>query len=376
MPKSRLPLKIIATGAAALALSACDRVAGFDPDLRNTAGGFDTSDAVRSATANRPQPDERGVVSYPGYQVAIAQRGDTIGTVAARVGLPADQLARYNAIPQNVALRDGEIIALPVRVGEPGTGALAPSGNVDVATIAGTAIDRAEAAPGLPAEEQPTRHRVSAGETAFSIARTYDVPVAALAEWNGLGPDLTLREGQYLLIPVRTSAGVQVATIEAPGAGSVAPSPPSSANPLPDEEVAAAPAPEPERPAAVAEAQTSASDTARLRMPVQGSIIRPFQRGESDGIGIAASAGTAVAAADDGTVAAITRDTDHIPILVLRHEGNLLTVYAGVDDISVGKGDSVQRGQKIAEVRDADPSFLHFEVREGFDSVDPLPYLQ
>ena len=85
--------------------------------------------------------------------------------------------------------------------------------------------------------------------------------------------------------------------------------------------------------------------------------------------------GTAVAAADDGVVAAITRDTDQVPIMVLRHEGNLLTVYAGVDNITVEKGDSVKRGQKIAEVRAASPSFLHFEVREGFDSVDPVPYL-
>ncbi|MEM9969961.1 MAG: M23 family metallopeptidase [Pseudomonadota bacterium] len=367
-------MRLATLGAAAVALGACDAVNNLDFDLRDNAGVLDTSDAARNATAPRPAPDARGVVSYPGYQVAIAERGDTIGTVAARVGLPAEELARYNAIPQNLALREGEIIALPTRVGEPGTGALAPGGAVDVATIAGTAIDRAETAPGLPAEAQPTRHLVSPGETAFSIARTYGVPVVALAEWNGLGPDLALREGQFLLIPVRTTTEeVRVATIEAPGAGSVAPLPPSSAAPLPAEEVAAAPAPE--RPAPAAEQQTAASDTSRLRMPVQGSIIRAFEAGENDGIGIAASAGTAVAAADDGTVAAITRDTDQIPILVLRHEGNLLTVYAGVDDITVAKGDNVQRGQKIAEVRRAEPAFLHFEVREGFDSVDPLPYL-
>ena len=110
-------------------------------------------------------------------------------------------------------------------------------------------------------------------------------------------------------------------------------------------------------------------------MPVQGRIVRPYQKGTSEGIGISAAVGTAVAAADDGTVAAITRDTDQVPILVLRHEGSLLTVYAGVQNIAVAKGDSVKRGQKIAEVRDASPSFLHFEVREGFDSVDPIPYL-
>ena len=64
-----------------------------------------------------------------------------------------------------------------------------------------------------------------------------------------------------------------------------------------------------------------------------------------------------------------------MPILVIRHANNLLTVYAGVDEIAVEKGDSVRRGEQIAVVRSAAPPFLHFEVREGFDSVDPGPYL-
>lgn len=371
------PFRAALMGVSVLALGACGGAGGFDFDLRGGAGVLDTSDAVRNATSARPQPDARGVISYPGYQVAIAQRGDTIESVAARIGTDAVALASYNAIPQNTTLRDGEIIALPARVSEPGSGALV-GGNVDVATIAGAAIDRADGAPGLPTGAQPTRHRVAPGETAFSIARLYDVPVAALAEWNGLGPDLALREGQYLLIPTPApEAAVEVASldpIEAPGSGSVTPVPPSASQPLPQEDTrtaaAAAPAAEPLR-----ESQTAASDTARLRMPVQGRIIRTYQKGQNDGIGISASAGTAVTAADDGTVAAITRDTDQVPILVVRHEGNLLTVYAGVDQIAVKKGDTVKRGQKIAVVRAATPPFLHFEVREGFESVDPGPYL-
>ena len=31
--------------------------------------------------------------------------------------------------------------------------------------------------------------------------------------------------------------------------------------------------------------------------------------------------------------------------------------------------------ETIAQVRGTNPSFVHFEVRQGFDSVDPLPYL-
>ena len=38
--------------------------------------------------------------------------------------------------------------------------------------------------------------------------------------------------------------------------------------------------------------------------------------------------------------------------------------------------DAVTRGQSIGSVRAGDPAFLHFEVRKGFDSVDPMTYLR
>lgn len=369
-------------------LAGCSAISDFDPDFRGGANQLDTSAAAQAGMGPAPLPDARGVISYPGYQVAVAERGDTVGTIAARLGLSAEELASYNALPQNVALRQGAIVALPSRVGEPGTGAILGSGTVDVATIAGSAIDRAEGAPGLPSGAQPVRHQVQPGETAFSIARTYGVPVSALAEWNGLGPDLALRDGQYLLIPTRSvpaasDAPVEVATIvpaSRPGAGSATPLPPSASAPLPTEDVtpvAAAPAAAPEpAPAPVAEAPTAASDTSRLRMPVQGRIIRPYEKGENDGIIISAPAGANVVAADDGTIAQITRNTGEVQIVVVRHEGNLLTVYAGVDDITVSKGDRVGRGQKIAEVQASASPFLQFEVREGFESTDPEPFFR
>lgn len=45
-----------------------------------------------------------------------------------------------------------------------------------------------------------------------------------------------------------------------------------------------------------------------------------------------------------------------------------------IDAISVKKGDSVKAGQAIAKVR-AGAQGLHFRVRKGYDSVDPMPYL-
>lgn len=364
-------------------LGACGE-GGFDFDLRRDTT-LNTSEAAARAVAPRPLPDNRGVISYPTYQVAVANPGETVGDVALRLGLDGNELASYNGLPRDVALRGGEAIVLPTRVAEPSpaTGAIATGpiqpASVDVTTLAGNAIDRAEGTQGAtalaPTGNEPKRHRVGAGETAFSIARTYQVPVSSLADWNGLGPDLALREGQFLLIPpTQTQVAALTPDIAQPGQGSAVTAPPSAAAPLPQPEPEEAIATAPPKPELEAE-RTEASTSAQFAMPVQGKIARPFSKGTSDGIGITAAAGSDVVAAGNGTVAAITRDTNQVPIIVVRHEGNVLTVYAGVDEVAVEKGDSVARGQKLGVVRPGDPALLHFEVREGFESVDPMPFL-
>nr|WP_050786845.1 M23 family metallopeptidase [Rhodobacter sp. SW2] len=366
----------------------------MDWDLRPNVG-LNTAQAAQRATADRPQADSRGVISYPGYQVAVARRGDTVGSVAARVGLDGAELARYNALGAGDKLRSGEVLALPRRVASSGgsgtsgsggiIGAPIQSGPIDVTTIASGAIDRASGSaaqtPGWQAGAQsastapgvePVRHKVARGETAFTIARTYNVSARALADWNGLDANMSVREGQFLLIPVATAAAAASAAT-APGQGSPTPVPPSASQPLPDEDTAtpqAAPA------AANLGAQRTGASAARFAMPVNGQIIRGYAKGKNEGIDISASAGTSVQAAADGTVAAITKDTDQVPILVIRHANNLLTVYAGIDNITVAKGATVKRGQTFAKVRAASPAFLHFEVRNGLDSVDPMTYLQ
>lgn len=378
--------------AAVLLLSACGNKP-LDWDLRG-GSGLDTTDAALQATGPRPVADGRGVISYPGYQVAVAKKGDTVASVAARVGVSGDELARYNALKPDDKLRDGEVVALPTRVAAAPaatTGAVigsgAAPGGVDVSSIATTALDRVDSTTAKPAASapaaktigggmEPTRHRVARGETAFSIARSYNVSAKSLADWNGLGPDLAVREGQYLMIPTPTGAPpVKPQAVEtAPGNGSPTPTPPSAKEPLPDEKVA--PASEKPKAAPVADMGSQRTTSAKFAMPVAGKIIRSYAKGKNDGIDISAAPGTAVKSAADGTVAAVTKDTTGTPIVVIRHSDGLLTVYAGVDGLKVGKGDAVKKGQTIAAVRGGDPAFVHFEVRKGVDSLDPLPYIQ
>jgi murein DD-endopeptidase MepM/ murein hydrolase activator NlpD len=372
-------------GVAALALlAACEEP--LDYDLRGNVGAFNTAGAVQTITTDRPKPDERGIISYPNYQVAVARRGDTAADVAARIGLPAKDLARYNGMSVDDNLQEGEVLALPRRVAEP-TG---QSGAVDIESLAGDAINSApdttpvqtttlapaaKPKPKTPANPEPVRHKVKRGETAYTISRLYQVPVKSLGEWNGLGSDFAIREGQYLLIPVTGVAAPRVAApapVSQPGTGSPTPTPPSATTALPDEKID----PTPPEPPKVSVGQPTKTSDAAMAFPVQGKIVRAYKKGRNEGINIAAAPGTSVAAAASGSVAAITEDADGVPIIVLRHADNLLTVYANVDKITVKKGDKIKRGQKLAQLREGDDAYVHFEVRNGFDSVDPMPYLE
>lgn len=405
LPAGQFLRRAILTGTALGLLAACDRPLDFD--LRGNFGNtLDTAEASRQPVANRPAPDARGVISYPNYQVAVARQGDTVTDLATRVGVSPDELARFNGLRPADPLRPDEIVALPRRVAEPspatgGFGAIQPPGT-DITALASSAIDRAggssvstttlppaggattsAATPAAAAVRpqvglEPTRHKVVRGETAFTVSRLYNVSVRSLAEWNGLGPDYTIREGQYLLIPVPDAEAPArpAAVVAAPGTGSVTPVPPSSATPLPAATPPAAATPAPATAAPnLGATQTPAARNAQLATPVQGSVIRDYQKGKNEGLDIQAPSGTPIVAAEAGTVAAITASADQVPIIVIRHPDNLLTVYANVEGATVKKDDKVTRGQKIAQIRAGSSNYLHFEVRKGFDSVDPTPYL-
>lgn len=383
---------VIVAGSALVGLAACESLPN-DFDLRGRIGDsqYDTSEAARNATANRPSPDSRGIISYPNYQVAVARRGDTLGGLAQRIGMSVADLAKFNGMRPDDTLRAGEIVALPYKVTEPATGPIRPASEArDITEIAGAAINNAAATPVTTSElppvqtgAEPVRHKVERGETAFTIARLYNVSVRSLADWNGLDREFTVREGQFLLIPtVRDGAAATAQPTPAPttepGQGTPTPTPPSASKPLPavTPAAAAAPVPKPASPDLGKEQTKTPAKAARMQMPVSGSVIREYAKGRNDGVDIAASAGTPVKAAEAGTVAAITANADQVPIVVIKHANNVLTVYANVDGITVKKGDSVSRGQTLGKVAAGDPSYLHFEVREGFESVDPLPYVQ
>ncbi|MBC6407209.1 MAG: M23 family metallopeptidase [Rhodobacteraceae bacterium] len=275
----------------------------------------------------------------------------------------------------------------PAQTDDSGTDARPDSQAVDIAALAQSAIDAADAPEKPPqsavwgaGEHKDVRHQVERGETAFSIARLYGVSPRALAERNALDRDFTVVEGQILLVPSAvlqndsgSGGGARASRIARPGGGTQTPPPPAHSS-APQAEADAAPADIP--PPATPDLQQSAQPASLMSPPVRGKIIRPYVKGSNDGIDIAAQPATPVYAADDGTVAMITNEADSgAQIIVLRHADNLMTVYANVADVRVQMGQSVPRGTPIARLPQDNP-YIHFEVRRELESLDPVEFIQ
>ena len=366
-----------------LSVGSCGVLSNLDFDLRGNE--YDTSDAVRKAMKTRPLPDSRGIISYATYEVAVARKGDTIKSIADRLGLKSQNIAAYNGMSSLEKLNDGQLISLPNRTDKRKFQLKNSTSNrneVNVTELASTAIETATNKKKVikkstsEQENEPIRHKVSRGETAFTISRLYNVSIRSLADWNGLDSNYTIREGQYLLIPLpRDKIVTEVATVK-PGKNSKTPSPPSSAEALPE------PIPKENLETTSGKSKSSnqpeniePSNTGQFSYPVNGKIIRDYVKNKTDGIDISAPEGTPIVAAEKGIVAAITSDTQEVPIIVLKHEGNLLTVYAGIGDIGVKEKEKVLKSQLLGKIRPGNPSFLHFEVRRGFESIDPMDFL-
>ena len=230
--------------AMALGLGACSSVGKYNPWGE---GGTSDLAAPPAQAVPNATPDDRGVITYASYQVAVARDGDTLATVATRVGTTPTALASRNALPEDAILHEGQVLVLPNDVPRPAAGL--DTGQVTSQPLgwtpdqASAAIDSAptgtaaasKANPFQNGQKEPlidpVRHRVEEGETAYSIARLYGVSVTALASWNGLGPDLALRPNQELLIPIVSDAN-KITTAGAgdtrPGQGTPVGAPPSA----------------------------------------------------------------------------------------------------------------------------------------------------
>jgi len=93
------------------------------------------------------------------------------------------------------------------------------------------------------------------------------------------------------------------------------------------------------------------------------------------GVDLACKAGTPVRAVSDGTVVFEGRRGCYGKVVVLRHLGNVVTLYAHLSQVTVRRGWQVREGEIIGAVGATGcvtGSHLHFELWKGRQRVNPL----
>ncbi|MFM0009316.1 peptidoglycan DD-metalloendopeptidase family protein [Paraburkholderia sediminicola] len=202
----------------------------------------------------------------------------------------------------------------------------------------------------------PGFYRVERGDTLSKIARSNRQPVQNIVRWNNLTNPDSIEVGQVLRVAPPGNVAPTGGATRSSGVGSASAS--------------AAP-----RPAPADSAPPSAPASAiSLIWPVDGTVIRGFDGANSKGIDISAAAGTPVVAAASGTVVYAGNGLrGYGNLLILKHNADYLTAYAHNRVLLVKEGQSVARGDKIAEMGDTDTDrvMLHFELRYQGRSIDP-----
>ena len=115
----------------------------------------------------------------------------------------------------------------------------------------------------------------------------------------------------------------------------------------------------------------------KFRWPVKGKVVTDFAGTKGTGINIDAPEGSAVRAAENGTVIYVGSGVEGYGNLILiRHANGYVSAYAHLKSMSVAKGDVVSRGDTIGAAGmtgSVSRPQLHFELPKGATPVDPVP---
>ncbi len=212
-------------------------------------------------------------------------------------------------------------------------------------------------------------HRVAPGDTLWSISRRFRVPLRDIL-WMNRSKGLALPVDRVLWLPrgplapsleAKVAADLGVSTLVSRASAEIRDG-----------------------------SENAASRTIGIHVenPVPGRITsgygwrrHPILQKPSfhRGVDIQASEGTAIRALAAGTVVFAGDAGAGGKSIILRHEDQLYSIYAHCASIFLSKGDEVPAGAEIGRVGKsglATAPHLHFAMKRGPTSIDPLPYLR
>ena len=273
--------------------------------------------------------------THPDY--VTVQKGDTLYSISRRYNVPIREMIETNNLRPPYTLTIGRTLRLP----------------------------------------DARYHIVQKGDTVYNISKRYNVDMSSLSRVNNIDAPYTLKIGQKLILP-----GSVVTTVQPTHYVS---------NSKPTQKTTSRRSSSKKKTTSSAKKTTAQSSSTKVQKrnakfdwPVKGKVISkfgPIAKGRNnDGINIQAPLGTAVKAADAGTIAYAGNELRGFGnLILLKHSGGWITAYAHNDRLLVKKGQKVRRGEKIATVGatgGVSTPQLHFEIRAGKKAVNPQSYLK
>ncbi len=270
-------------------------------------------------------------------------------------------------------------------------------------------------------DQRPGFYTIQKGDTLYSVARSHGIDQKDLAEWNNIQDVGAIHIGQQLslsppyqltqpsLFPVPEPPPPSTSIAAAPNTAPLSPekravstdklkvepkafklpyselavaqvkglagAPPivvAKADPLTEKNVGAEISPIPPPSEAIQN-----DDRVDWIWPTKGKVLEGFTE-STKGIDIAGKPGQPVTASAAGKVVYSGAGLrGYGKLIIIKHNNTYLSAYAHNNKLLVKEGQTVARGQQIAEMGNTDTSLikLHFEIRKNGKPVDPLKHL-
>lgn len=289
-----------------------------------------------------PTADEVDNIADAQEQFYVVQRGDTLYSIALDHGINLAELAEWNNISNPSAIKPGQRISLSV----PSKLAQQPQQPILMAL--------------------PSKQFSESEENIGSRGAPEDIVAPVKTEPKGI------------VLPYSDQALVQLQGLAHPALTAQAPSTSLQNTPgvVPNQSARIENAPEP--PSSKDSSRTALnSSNIDWMWPADGKLLEGFSS-KSKGLRIAGVAGQPVVASAAGQVVYSGSGLrGYGKLLIIKHDNTYLSAYAHNSKILVHEGDTVSKGQKIAEMgnSDTDTVKLHFEIRKNGKPVDPMQFL-